>query len=180
MLIANQTELLVNSGALLALFQEMKMEELKLLYTLYSPIGDGLKLIADKFKIHVIEMGRTCVERCSQVGEGVELSVKELLTNGSLIENLVTLQSNIGRMAKYCFQGDSLFGRQVQLGFQAFMNLDVGQVSMAELLAGHIDKLLRRGGTKSAETSVEELLEQQVALFAYLVDKDLFLEVYRN
>jgi hypothetical protein len=63
-------------------------------------------------------------------------------------------------MAKYSFNGDSLFGRQVQLGFQAFMNLDVGHHSMAELLAGHIDKILRKGGIRNTEVSVEEILEQ--------------------
>jgi hypothetical protein len=62
-------------------------------------------------------------------------------------------------MSKWSFSGDSLFGRQVQLGFQAFMNLDVGTHSMAELLATHVDKILRKGGIKNVETSVEEMLE---------------------
>ena len=66
------------------------------------------------------------------------------------------------------------------MGFQAFMNLDVGQHSMAELLSSHIDKLLRKGGMKGGDFGVEEMLDQQVALFAYLMDKDLFIEVYRN
>ena len=60
------------------------------------------------------------------------------------------------------------------------MNLDVGTHSMAEVLATHIDKLLRKGGMKGSEFSVEDMLDQQVALFAYLIDKDLFIEVYRN
>lgn len=51
---------------------------------------------------------------------------------------------------------------------------------MAEILASHIDKILRKGGMVCSEFSVEEMLDQQVALFAYLLDKDLFIEVYRN
>lgn len=83
-------------------------------------------------------------------------------------------------MLKQCFDSDTTFARQVQLGFQAFMNLNVGSYSLAELLSAHLDKLLRKGGVKGLEDSIGDLLEQQVALFSYLVDKDLYLEVYRN
>lgn len=51
---------------------------------------------------------------------------------------------------------------------------------MAELLATHIDKILRKGGIKGQEIALDEVLEHQVALFAHLIDKDLFLEVYKN
>jgi len=40
------------------------------------------------------------------------------------------------------------------------MNLDVGQHSMAEVLASHIDKILRKGGMKGSEFSVEDMLDQ--------------------
>jgi hypothetical protein len=40
------------------------------------------------------------------------------------------------------------------------MNLDVGNISMAELLATHVDKIFRKGGIRSSETnSIEETIE---------------------
>lgn len=48
---------------------------------------------------------------------------------------------------------------------------------MAEMLSTYIDKLLRKGGTQD---NIEELIEHVVTLFSHLIDKDLFLEVYRN
>jgi hypothetical protein len=39
------------------------------------------------------------------------------------------------------------------------MNLEVGQHSMAEILASHIDKILRKGGMVGSEFSVEEMLD---------------------
>jgi hypothetical protein len=48
--------------------------------------------VAEKFKLHIIEMGRNCVEESGKSQEGVELSIKEVLTNSNLIENLVRLQ----------------------------------------------------------------------------------------
>lgn len=53
-LIRNQAELLVKSGALISLLEGVKLDELKLLYKLYAPIPDGLKIIAENFKMHVI------------------------------------------------------------------------------------------------------------------------------
>ena len=51
---------------------------------------------------------------------------------------------------------------------------------MAELISTNTDKLLRKGGSKENEAQLDDTLDQQVALFSYLVDKDMFIEVYRN
>lgn len=48
---------------------------------------------------------------------------------------------------------------------------------MAEILSSYIDKLLRKGGVTD---NIDELIENIVTLFTHLIDKDLFLEVYRN
>lgn len=58
-----------------------------------------------------------------------------------------------------------------------FINLDVGKHSMAELLSSYIDKLLRKGSTAE---NIDELIDNIVTIFTHLIDKDLFLEVYRN
>ena len=83
-------------------------------------------------------------------------------------------------MVQQCFNNESTFQRQVMLAFQTFMNLDVGQHTMAELISTNTDKLLRKGGSKENEAQLDDTLDQQVALFSYLVDKDMFIEVYRN
>jgi hypothetical protein len=53
---------------------------------------------------------------------------------------------------------------------------------MAEILAVYTDNTLRKGGMKSLSESnkEEEHLKQVVSLFTHLVDKDLFIEVYRS
>jgi hypothetical protein len=40
------------------------------------------------------------------------------------------------------------------------MNLDVGKYQMAEILAGYTDKILRKGGSKDAQITIEEIIEQ--------------------
>jgi len=49
---------------------------------------------------------------------------------------------------------------------------------MAELLSTYVDKLLRKGGGFTG--NIDELIENIVTIFTHLIDKDLFLEVYRN
>lgn len=58
------------------------------------------------------------------------------------------------------------------------MNLDVGKYSMAEILSTYVDKLLRKGSESSG--NIDEQIEYIVTIFTHLIDKDLFLEVYRN
>lgn len=59
------------------------------------------------------------------------------------------------------------------------MNMDVGKYQIAEILAVYTDKMLRKG-KKDIASSIEELIDQQVSLFSFLIDKDLYIEVYRN
>jgi hypothetical protein len=55
-------------------------------------------------------------------------------------------------------------------------------MSMAEILSVYTDNILRKGGMKSlAEVNKEEEhMKMIVQLFTHLVDKDLFVEVYRS
>lgn len=46
------------------LFTESKFDVLALLFRLYQPIEGGLKPVSDKFKLHMIEVGRGLVSQC--------------------------------------------------------------------------------------------------------------------
>lgn len=83
-------------------------------------------------------------------------------------------------MVKEQFCGDGDFRRQVQLAHGEFMNSDVAQYQMAEILAAYTDKILKKGSHKELAKSIEELIDQQVELFSFVIDKDLYFEVFRN
>jgi cullin 1 len=51
---------------------------------------------------------------------------------------------------------------------------------MAEMLAAYTDTILRKGGTKIPEDQFDEYIKSIVHLFTHLIDKDLFIEVYRS
>ena len=51
-LVKYQVQLLSNDeGGIMTLFKQNNFEALKLLYKLYNPVKEGLKPIADKFKL---------------------------------------------------------------------------------------------------------------------------------
>lgn len=54
------------------------------------------------------------------------------------------------------------------------------KVTMSECIAIYTDSILRRGGMKIEESKQEEYLEKIVKLFTHLIDKDLFIEVFRS
>ena len=58
--------------------------------------------------------------------------------------------------------------------------MDLGKFSMAELLANYSDKVLRKGGIKVDRATLDEHLDNLIWLFTFLVDKDLYLLVFKN
>ena len=87
-------------------------------------------------------------------------------------------------MVKQCFSADVVFERARQVAFETFLNRDrgeTGKVTMAEMLATYTDTVLRKGGGfKIQEDKFDEFIEKIVLLFTHLIDKDLFVEVFRS
>ncbi len=77
-----------------------------------------------------------------------------------------------------------VFERARQVAFETFLNRDrgeTGRITMAEMLATYTDTVLRKGGgLKIAEDKFDEFIEKIVLLFTHLIDKDLFVEVFRS
>ena len=80
-----------------------------MLYDLYSPIPESIKMISDKFKIYLIERGRKIVKACETSNEDKELTLKAIVTNSQIIEKLLGLLVHFKRMIIECFRADPLF-----------------------------------------------------------------------
>ena len=111
--------------------------------------------------------------------------IKEILNQSQLIEQLVAMIEKYQNMVKTCFQGNTIFDRARSNAFEAFLNEDETnseRLSMGEVLAVYTDNIFRKGGMKAVQErgTEEEYLKQIIALFTHLVDKDLFIEVYRS
>ena len=83
-------------------------------------------------------------------------------------------------IVKHCFNGNSSFEIARAQGFESFINLDLGEDTLAEVMATWTDQILRKNGLKMAEDQVDPYLERFVKLFAHLTDKDIFIEAFKN
>jgi len=69
------------------------------------------------------------------------------LIEGGLINELMGLLIKFKDLVKTCFNNDGKFERARQSGFEAFINKDIGAISIPELLACYSDKFLRKQGS---------------------------------
>jgi len=70
-----------DDGSISTLFRENNFEVLKLLYKLYSPVKDGLKLIAEKFKFQLTETGKTLLQNTETTSNGKDLPLRAIMVN---------------------------------------------------------------------------------------------------
>lgn len=112
--------------------------------------------------------------------------IKEILAQTQLIEQIVQMLDKFQGMVRTCFKGNAFFERQRQAAFEAFLSkegaVEKDKISMSEILAIFTDIVLRKGGMKNLQEGFqqEEFLKSIVQLFTHLIDKDLFIEVYRS
>ena len=50
---------------------------------------------------------------------------------------------------------------------------------MAEILAEYSDKILKKGGMKVDRGTLDDHLDNVISLFTFLIDKDLYLMIFR-
>ena len=109
-----QAQLLSNDeGGIMTLFKQNNFEALKLLYKLYNPVKEGLKPIADKFKLQLSENGKSLIESTETSQNGKELPIKQIMINSQVVEKVLETLTHNRSIIDECFSGDTLFDRQL-------------------------------------------------------------------
>ena len=98
----------------------------------------------------------------------------------AFVTALLELHDRAKHMVSSYFGGSSQFQKALRDAFEVFVNREVAsKASNTEVVASFCDRLLR-GSEKLGDAEVEDMLERLVGLFAFIVDKDRFGEIYRN
>lgn len=195
LLVEHQTRLLEkeNSG-LVALLENNKTEDLKLLYKLYSRVVNGLPPVGLILKNHIKKEGmelvreqRARLENAS-AGDKSSKSAGKADAAGSssakpdFIQSLLALHDRYTTLLNQCFDKHTVFTKAMKEAFERFVNEQVGDASTAQLFATFCDSLLNNGGVgaKMNEVDIDVQLEKLVRLFTYLSEKDVFQEFCRK
>ena len=152
-------------------------EDIKRMYSLFSMVDGGIQPIAAVFKSFVATAGNSIVESRQELFASGK---NEVLTDPSFVEACIFLHDKYKGMVAECFAGDSVFQRSLKEAFESFINKDLGKFSAAAFLSSYCDRVFKKSGERLTDEAVELALTKTVDLFAYLTDKDMFAEIYRN
>lgn len=100
------------------------------------------------------------------------------------VETLINLYQHHEKIISLCFKNHADFSKALKDGYSQILNTSIiahNERSISELLSTYIDLLMRiDGGIKLFENELYNRLDKLVKLFAYIHDKDIFLEFYRK
>merc|ERR1719502_333494 len=130
--------------------------------------------MAEILRQHILSLGNEKIEARKA---RIEAAAPGDGDDSQFVKDLLAIHDKYMDIVNDIFTGHALF----QKAFKEFVNRDVGKVKNAECISSFCDRLLKTGGEKvKNDQETEEILEKAVQLFAYLQDKDLFAEIYRN
>ena len=147
-----------------SLLHEQRQQELSIMYGLYARV-DALAEMKDAWSAYIRQTGAAIVGN----------EEKEQ----SLVSELLQLKSSLDALLSSAFASSSAFLHALKLAFESFLNSRENKP--AEMIAKHLDRLLRSGGQKGA--TAEELqaeLERVMFLFRYIHGKDVFQAFYKK
>ena len=140
-------------------------EDLKRMYDVFGRVR-AHKALCAAFKGHLKEVGVRIVSDASPEKDA------------EMIPAIIVLKKRMDAILVRCFD-DIMFRDSVKDGFGYFMNLRGSRP--AELLAKHMDSILKGGGkAKLTEDDVEAALDSCLALFRFISGKDAFEAFYKK
>ena len=157
-----------------ALLNNERTDDLARMYRLLSRIKDGLDPLRVTFEAHVRRAGLEAVRKVAGQTENFEPKV--------YVDALLEIHGKYKQLVEVAFAGESEFVRSLDNACKEFVNRnDVCKSSSTrspELLARHVDQLLKKGQKTAEETELEEMLVQIMVVFKYIEDKDVFQKFY--
>ena len=149
MLIKPQVELLNKGDGFQQFLNQKRYDDIKLLFELYKEETACLKPIGDQMRTYIINLGRNMLKAVVITSpEGKTLGVKEIITKSEIVEKLIGMLDEFLHIVNYCFDQNTSFQIQRAQGFESFINFEVGQYTVSEILATYTDNILRKNGLK--------------------------------
>ena len=183
-----ETELLEKEGSgCRVLLMNDNFDDLGRMFRLFKRLPDGLSPMAEILRQHILALGNDKIEarkakiEAAASADGPKTSKDDESNDTQFVKDLLVIHDKYMDIVNDKFTGHALFQKALKDAFNEFVNRDVGKVKNAECISSFCDRLLKTGGEKvKNDQETEEMLEKAVQLFAYLQDKDLFAEIYRN
>ena len=93
------------------------------------------------------------------------------------VEQCLAIRQQYGRYVERSFMNDRAFVRALKESIESYMNVDGRS---AQYLSAWVDELMRKQVKGMSEAEVDARLNDVIAIFRYLQDKDVFEEYYKQ
>ena len=150
MLIKPMETLMHKGEGLKEFLKQNQYDNIKLMYKLYREEPDCIKPITQTYKDYIIETGKEMLKQVETQNQGGKpMQIKEILDKSQIVTKLIDLLSNHLHIVNYCFEQNPSLEISRISGFENFVNIEVGQYSIAEMLSNYSDQVLRKNGFKA-------------------------------
>ena len=150
------------------LLSENRIQDLMLMYQLFSRVRDGLKELATAFASYIKITGRLIVINTDNDPE----------KDRDMVQHLLDFKEKLNNVIEICFAKNEKFMNGLKESFEYFINQR--QNKPAELIAKYVDSKLRSGNKEATEEELERLLDRIMVLFRFIHGKDVFEAFYKK
>lgn len=146
------------------LLEEYRLNDLKLIYDLFSRVKSGHSQLCSHFNLYIKKTGRVIVSNPEK--------------DKTMVQELLEFKDRMDVIVNQCFQKNEKFVNTLKEAFEHFVNQRPNKP--AELIAKYLDVKLRAGNKEATEEELEMLLDKIMVLFRYIHGKDVFEAFYKK
>eukprot|EP01138_Halocafeteria_seosinensis_P005988 gb/GECG01006121.1/.p1 GENE.gb/GECG01006121.1/~~gb/GECG01006121.1/.p1 ORF type:complete len:754 (+),score=126.16 gb/GECG01006121.1/:1-2262(+) len=170
--------ILYKSTGLRFMLENDKRDDLARLYYLFQRVQEGLEEISKAVKDFVIDSGMNIIQQREQKVK--EDPSKDKNVDEDYVKQLLSLLEEWKDKVKNAFGDHALLQKAMKEAFEVIVNKNGNfKHSNIELLATYSDQVLK-GSIKLTEAEREDELERLIVLFSFVIEKDVFVDIYRN
>lgn len=146
-------------------FENGTVDDWRLVFRLFRQIPDEIQSIATAFSFYI---SKSCCD-CIQLLKPPNGKKQEYV----FLEKLLALRHSYFHTMQIAFEANPLLDQAFHQALRTILMHHVGSDRLSRILSNYADRLLRKG---YSESSLDDIL----AIFSYIQDKDYFLEYYRD
>uniref|UniRef100_A0A8C6KCE5 Cullin 4B n=1 Tax=Nothobranchius furzeri TaxID=105023 RepID=A0A8C6KCE5_NOTFU len=141
------------------LLDENRIQDLSLLYQLFSRVRGGVQVLLQQW----IEYIKVMLRREH---------------NKTMVQELLDFKDKVDHIIDVCFLKNEKFVNAMKEAFETFINKRPNKP--AELIAKHVDSKLRAGNKEATDEELEKMLDKIMIIFRFIYGKDVFEAFYKK
>ncbi|XP_030066385.1 cullin-4B [Microcaecilia unicolor] len=146
------------------LLDENRIQDLSLLYQLFSRVRGGVQVLLQNWIEYIKAFGSTIVINPEK--------------DKTMVQELLDFKDKVDHVIDVCFLKNEKFVNAMKEAFETFINKRPNKP--AELIAKYVDSKLRAGNKEATDEELEKMLDKIMIIFRFIYGKDVFEAFYKK